>query len=233
VARATPSHPLPDAAALVERLRALGSPGNAAGMARFGIRPAKALGVPIPALRAIARETGRDHALALALWETGIHEARILATMVDEPARVTPAQMTRWAEAFDSWDVCDQACGNLFRRTPHAWDLVPAWAAREEELVRRAGFSLLAALAVHDRKAPDARFVGAFPLIGRAATDPRNFVKKAVNWSLRQIGKRNPALRAEALVLAGRLAASQDPVARWVGKDAQRELARVAALRKD
>ena len=220
------------AAALIERLRALGTPENVAGMARFGINPKRALGVSIPTLRALARETGRHHALALALWETGIHEARILASMVGEPAAATPAQMTRWAEAFDSWDVCDQACANLFARTPYAWGLVPAWAAREEEFVRRAGFALLAALAIHDKNAPDARFAAMLPLVERTAADSRNFVKKTVSWALRQTGKRNPSLRSEALTVARRLAASPARSARWVGKDALRELERSTPSRK-
>lgn len=217
---------------VVAKLRALGSPENVAGMARFGIRPAEAVGVSVASLRRIAKEVGKDHALAVALWKTGVHEAHILASMVDEPAKVTKAQMERWARAFDTWDVCDQCCINLFRRTPHAWGLVREWAERDEEFVKRAGFALLATLAVHDKDAPDADFLALLPLVEEKATDPRNFVRKAVNWALRQIGKRNAALRREALRVARRLAASEDKAARWVGKDAVRELERPDVSRK-
>lgn len=216
------------AADLVERLRALGTPENVAGMARFGINPDHAVGVSVTTLRRMARETGKDHALALALWATGVHEARILASMVEEPERVTRAQAERWVRAFDSWDLCDQCCMNLFRKTPHAWDLARQWTGREETFGKRAGFALLATLAVHEKEAPDEAFRAFLPVIEAEAKDPRNFVRKAVNWALRQIGKRDPALRKEALALARRLAASDERSARWVGKDAVRELEKPA-----
>ncbi|MEW5734871.1 MAG: DNA alkylation repair protein [Thermodesulfobacteriota bacterium] len=207
----------------MERLRSLANPENAAGMARFGISP-HALGVGMPALRAMAREYGRGHDLALALWETGIHEARILAALTDEPGRVTEEQMEHWAAGLDSWDVCDQVMNKLFDRTPFAPAKAVSWSAREEAFVKRAGFVLMATLAVHDKKAPDEDFEAFLPLIRAQAHDPRNFVKKAINWALRQIGKRNAILHAKALALAEELARSDSPSARWVGKDALREL---------
>jgi 3-methyladenine DNA glycosylase AlkD len=207
------------------RLRLLARPGGLEGMARFGINPGKALGVRIPDLRRLAKELGRDHSLALALWRTEVHEARILASMVDEPERVTERQMEAWARSFDSWDLCDQVCGNLFDRTAPASVKTLGWMGREEEFVKRAGFAMAAWRAVHDRDAPDRDFAELLPLIEREADDPRNFVKKAVSWALRQIGKRNRALNRRAVEVAERLAERENSVsARWVGRDALREL---------
>jgi 3-methyladenine DNA glycosylase AlkD len=172
----------------------MGSERDRAGMARFGINVDEALGVSVTALRRLARQLPRDHGLAAGLWETGVHEARILASMVEEPERVTARQMDRWARDFDSWDLCDQCCQNLFWRTPFAESKSVAWAARTREFEKRAGFALMASAAVKDRDAPDARFLGYLKLIEREATDSRNFVRKAVNWALRQIGKRNRRL---------------------------------------
>ena len=197
-------------------------------MARFGINPERALGVRIPDLRRLARELRKDHSLALALWRTGVHEARILASMVDEPGRVTERQMGSWARAFDSWDLCDQVCGNLFDRTPLAHRKTVEWMGRQEEFVKRAGFALAAWRAVHDREAPDKDFIELLPLIDRQAGDERNFVKKAVNWALRQIGKRNRSLNRHALRTAKRLAAGDSASACWIGKNALRELSSVA-----
>ncbi|MDO8532183.1 MAG: DNA alkylation repair protein [Dehalococcoidia bacterium] len=211
---------------VIARLRSFANADNVAGMARFGINPANTLGVSIPSLRKLAREAGRDHTLALRLWRSGVHEARILAAFVDDPARVTPAQMERWALEFDSWDVCDQVCSNLFDRTPFAYGKAMAWAQRDEEFVRRAGFALMAALSVHDELAPDATFEPFFALIVAGATDERNYVKKAVNWALRQIGKRNAALRARAIAVAERVRRLDSRTARWVASDALRELRR-------
>ena len=208
----------------IARLRASAAPGGKKGMARFGIRPEKALGVRIPVLRALAKEAGRDHALARDLWRSGIHEARILASMVDEPERVTPAQMDRWAREFDSWDVCDQCCMNLFDRTPHAWGKAVEWTGREEEFVKRAGLALMASLAWHRKDAPDADFAPFLAAAERAADDPRAYVKKGASWALRQMGKRSPALRGKAVASARRLASSGSPAARWVGRDVLREL---------
>jgi 3-methyladenine DNA glycosylase AlkD len=193
-------------------------------MARFGITPDRALGVRIPDLRRLAREIGTDHSLSLRLWRTGVHEARILAGMIDDPARVTERQMESWARAFDSWDLCDQVCGNLFDRTPFAWRKAVEWAGREEEFVKRAGFALMAWLAVHDRPAGDDAFRALLPVLEREAGDGRNFVRKAASWALRQIGKRNDRLRGEAIRVARRLADGDSRAAGWVGRDTLREL---------
>ncbi len=194
------------------------------GMARFGIRPAQALGISMPTLRKMAKEIGRDQALALALWDSGIHEARILASMIAEPHLVSAELMDEWANDFDSWDVCDQVCGNPFDKTPYAYQKAKEWCQREKEFVRRAGFVLMAELAVHDKRARDEAFVQFFPLIKRYADDERNFVKKAVNWALRQIGKRNSHLCACALECAYEIQAMDSKAARWVARDALKEL---------
>jgi 3-methyladenine DNA glycosylase AlkD len=201
------------------------------GLTRYAITAPKVFGVPVGALRKYAKTLGRDHDLSAALWETGWYEARMLAVFVGDPARVTPAQMDRWAGDFDNWAICDTACFDLFDKTPHAYDKVVTWARRRDEFVKRAAFALIAGLAQHDKKAPDSRFRPLLPLIARAATDERNFVKKGVSWALRGIGHRSPALRAEAVRTAERLAASDDRTARWVGKDAIRDLKRAEAAR--
>jgi 3-methyladenine DNA glycosylase AlkD len=206
------------------RLRRLGRPENVAGMARYGITPRAALGVPAGPLRALARELGRDHTLAQQLWSTGIHEARLLAALVDEPDKVTPGQMDRWARDFDNWAVCDGVCLHLFGDTPHAWAKARVWAGRREEFVRRAAFALMAVLAVHDAAAPDGAFLALLPAIEAAASDERNGVKKAVSWALRQIGKRNPALNRAALQAGERIRSQGGPAARWIASDALREL---------
>lgn len=205
-----------------------GSKRNRDGMARYGIVAPKVFGVPVAPLRARAKTLGRDHDLALALWDTGWLEARILAVFLEDPARVTRAQMDRWARDFDNWAICDGACIHLFDKTPYAYDMVGKWATRKEEFVRRAAFALIASLASHDKQAPDARFRKFFPLIVRTSTDERNFVKKGVSWALRAIGHRSPAMRAEALKVAAKLAASNDRTARWIGKDAIKDLSRPA-----
>lgn len=217
---------------VVARLRGQANRGNAAGMARFGIRGGEVLGVSIPSLRATAKELGTDHRLALHLWRTRIHEARILAAFVDDPALVTEAQMQDWVAGFDSWDVCDQVCSALFVRTPYAWDKAVEWAGRDEEFVKRAGFALMAALAVHDKEARDRAFVGLLPVIRRESTDERHYVKKAVNWALRQIGKRDAALHAKALAEAERIARIDSRAARWIAADAIRELHHPDHLRR-
>jgi len=201
-----------------------GSRRNRIGMARYGIHSAHAFGVSMATMRPLVRRLPRDHDLALALWQTGRLEARVLASFVDEPDRVTPRQMDEWAAAFDNWAICDSVCFHLFDRTPHAWRKVRAWSQRKPEFVRRAAFSMLAGLAVHDRSATDEQFLALLSRIEGAATDPRNFVKKAVNWALRQIGKRNGRLNRAAVPVARRLARSPNAAARWVGKDALREL---------
>jgi 3-methyladenine DNA glycosylase AlkD len=206
------------------RLRALGTPQAAKGMARFGIHVSDVWGVSAPDLRRLAGEIGKDHRLASQLWRTGVHDARILATLIDDPARVTPWQMQRWAGDFNSWAICDAACGCLFDRTPHAWDKAVEWTGRELEYVKRAGFVLMASLAVHDKRAPDARFDAFLPLIAKHAADERNFVKKGVNWALRQIGKRNRRLNALAIQTAERIRRIDSRAARWIAADALREL---------
>ena len=210
--------------ALIQLLRAQANPANVAGMARYGINPRGTLGVSIPVLRRLAKETGKDHALALELWDSAIHEARILATLVDDPARVTSSQMDRWAHDLDSWDICDQACQNLFRYTPHAFTKAARWARARPEFVRRAGFSLMAGLAGKARQAGDAPFEAFLPLIEEAAGDHRNMVKKAVNWALRAIGKRNRKLLREAIRTAEAVRRQDSRSARWIAADALREL---------
>lgn len=209
---------------ILRHLHSLRSAKNIAGMARFGISGSEMLGIPVPVLRKIAKETGRDQKLSLALWKSGVHEARLLAAFTGDAAKVTPRQMDAWVKEFDSWDVCDQVCGNLFDRTPHAYDKAIRWAHRKEEFVRRAGFALMATLAVHDKKADDARFLAFFPLIETYATDDRNFVKKAVNWALRQMGKRSAFLKAHAMRTGKRVLEIDTPSARWIARDALREL---------
>ncbi len=209
---------------ILDTLRSQANPDNVAGMARYGINPENTLGISMPFLRGLAKEIGRDHELALELWASGIHEARILAALVGDPRQVTEAQMESWVVDIDSWDVCDQLCGNLFDRTPFAYTKAHQWSARPEEFVKRAGFVLMTQLAVHDKKTGDEAFEAFFPLIEREATDPRNFVKKAVNWALRGIGKRNRRLNEKAIQVARRLAEMNDRTARWIAKDALREL---------
>jgi 3-methyladenine DNA glycosylase AlkD len=205
-------------------LRQRGSKRNVEGMARYAITSPKAFGVSAVPMRALAKKCGRDHALALKLWDSKWHEARIVASLVDEPDRVTPAQMDRWAGAFDNWAVCDSVCFHLFDRTPHAWAKARQWSRHDKEFVKRAGFTLIAGLAVHDKQRGDRRFLAFLPIIERHADDERNFVKKAINWALRQIGKRNPSLNAAAVTVATRLSKRESAAARWVGKDALREL---------
>jgi len=209
---------------ILERLRAQANPANVEGMARYGINPHNTLGVSIPVIRQMAKEAGKDHALAEALWDSGVHEARILASMVDDPKQVTEEQMERWVKDFDSWDVCDQVCSNLFDRTPFAYQKAFEWSERSEEFVKRAGFVLMAALASHDKMAPDENFEQFFPLIVREAGDGRNFVRKAVNWALRGIGKRNRALNAKAIQTAQQIQQMQSKSAQWIASDALREL---------
>lgn len=205
-------------------LRAEARPDQLDAMARFGLTGEGRLGLAVPTLRALAREFRRDHALALALWDTGIPDAQILAGMVAEPQELTVAQMDHWVTGMRAWDVCDQACLNAFVKSPLAWEAIPRWAAREPEFEKRAGFALLAVAAVHQKQRDDADFVARLPLIEAAADDDRNFVKKAVNWALRQIGKRSAALREPALTVADRLCSHRDKAARWIGTDARREL---------
>jgi 3-methyladenine DNA glycosylase AlkD len=213
-----------DSGTIIKKLKSLSNPKNVEGMARYGISSHKTLGVPMPELRKIAKETGRNHKLALALWKTAYHEARILASLIDDPREVKPSQMDRWAKDFDSWDVCDQCCSNLFDKTPFARDMIFKWNSSEKEYVKRAAFSLIAVIAVHDKKADDGLFIKFFPLIKKASTDERNFVKKSVNWALRQIGKRNKTLNGKAIKLAEEILKIDNKTARWIASDALKEL---------
>ena len=227
----------PEVAAILAEIAAQGSEANRAGMARYAIRVDDAWGVPVTELRRIARRLGRDHELALELWQTSNHEARLLAAFVDEPARVDGQQMERWAADFDSWDVCDEVTTDLFDQTPLAWTKAVEWAGRPEEFVKRGGFALMAGLAVHDKVAADEAFLELLALVEREAFDERNFVKKAVNWALRNIGKRDLMLNAAAVTCARRIRAAADEraggprggdtgarAARWIAGDALREL---------
>jgi len=225
--------PLPQRLAkALDALRADASADYRDGMARFAIPNDRAFGVPMAKIQAVAKRLGRDHALAEALWDSGWYEARLLAAYLDDPARVSAAQMDRWARGFDNWAVCDTVCFALFDRSPLAWRKIEQWARREDEFVRRAAFALLASKSVHDKQAGDAPFLRGLELVEAYAFDQRNFVKKAVNWALRSVGKRNAALHAEAVKTATRLAASQDAAPRWNGKDALRELNGAAATRR-
>lgn len=215
---------MPTLADALQLLNDHARPAELEGMARFGIDVERRLGVSVPDLRRIGKRLGRDHELAQALWNTGIPDAQILAGLVAEPQRFGARQLDAWVRSMRSWDVCDGACLNAFADSPLAWDKVATWAGRRDEFVRRAGFALLAVLAVHDRSAPDSRFIGALPLIEAAATDERNYVKKAVNWALRGIGKRNAALNAAAIACAERLQQIDSRAARWIAADALREL---------
>ena len=201
-------------------------------MARFGIQSSNSFGVSVPKLRTLAREVGHDHPLALKLWETGLHDARLLATMIDDPRQVTVDQMDKWVRGFDSWDVVDGSCGNLFDKTPFAVAKAKEWSQREEEFVKRAGFVLMAELAVHDKKAKDQVFLEFLPLMVSGASDERNFVKKAVNWSLRQIGKRNLKLNRAAISTALRIQKMESGAAKWVASDALRELKSQQVLKR-
>ncbi len=217
---------------MISELRSRADPASLKGMARYGIATGYALGLSIPTLRKMARRTGKDHRLALELWKSGIHEAKILAALVDEPGKVTERQMENWVVEFDSWDVCDGCCGSLFDKTPFAYSKALEWSRRKEEFVKRAGYVLMAELAVHDKAVPDATFLKFFGAIERGSTDDRNFVKKAVNWALRQIGKRSKRLNAEALKVATRISKLENGAAKWVASDAARELRSEAVQRK-
>jgi 3-methyladenine DNA glycosylase AlkD len=209
---------------VIAELKSMGDPKAAAGMARYGIKADRALGVSIPKLQSLARKIGKSHKLAEALWSSAIHEARILACMIDDPQQITADQMEHWAADFASWDLCDQCCNRLFRKTPFARKKALAWAGRPEEYVKRAGFVLMAVLAVHDKKAADKQFVPFFKLIKAEACDERNFVKKAVNWALRQIGKRNNCLNKKAIAVAKEIQQFESRAAQWVARDGLREL---------
>ena len=221
-----------DADAVLTRLRSMADPRNVEGMARFGINPKDTLGISVWDLRKVAKDIGRDHGLALALWKTGVHEARLLAAFVDEPAKVTAAQMDAWARDFDSWDVCDQACTDLFHLTRFAPAKAVAWSRRPEEFVKRGGFAIMAGIAWHSKDANDAKFAPFLAAIRRESTDDRNYVKKAVSWALRNIGKRNLALNRKAVATARAIQKIDSRAARWIASDALRELMGEAVQRR-
>ena len=210
---------------VLERLESLANPEWVSGMGRFGIETRRAYGIRVPVLRKLAKDTGKNHRLAQQLWETEIHEARILASMIADPNEMTEELMDSWAADLDSWDLCDGCCGNLFDKTEFAYKKVEDWSLRSEEFVKRAAFALMASLAVHDKEANDETFLAFLPIIERECTDDRNFVKKAVNWALREIGKRNPDLNAAAIDTASGIRRDDSRSARWIASDALRELA--------
>ena len=212
------------AADVIRVLRSLARPDQLKGMARFGMTSKNRLGISIPELRKMAKKIGKNHRLALELWKSGFQEARILAAMIDEPEAVTERQMQRWVRDFDSWDVCDQVCMNLLDKVPLARRKIGEWSTREEEFVRRAAFALIACLAWHDKEAPDKDFKAFLPIIEQGALDERNYVKKAVSWALRHIGKRNRNLNRVALKTAERIKRLDSRPARWIASDAIREL---------
>jgi len=209
---------------ILQQLKDMSDPKAIEGMQRYGITPDRTYGVSIPNLRAIAKDTGHDHELAKSLWNSDIRETRILASMIDEPARVTEKQMEQWVLDLDYWEICDQCCMNLFQKSPHAIQKAVDWSYRREEFVKRAGFVLMARLAVADKAAPDELFESFLPIIEREATDSRNYVRKAVNWALRQIGKRNPHLNTRALRTAETINNMDSKSAHWIASDAIREL---------
>ncbi len=227
----TPKEKWSCARALAE-LQALGEQRNIDGMARFGIHAKIVYGVAKPKMDELARRIGKDHLLALQLWRTGVHDARILAGMIDEPPRVTAAQMERWVRDFDNWDVCDGTCCHLFVFAAPAWPKAIAWSNRKEEFVKRAGFALMAYMAYRDKSAPDAKFLRLLPKIRQAAADERNFVRKAVNWALRNIGKRNLRLNREAIREAESIRSRNSRPARWIAADALRELTSPAVQKR-
>ncbi|MFZ1730606.1 MAG: DNA alkylation repair protein [Bacteroidota bacterium] len=221
-----------DVAEIIAELRSQSNEINRAGMARFGINTERAFGMSIPPLRSMGKLLGRNHERALALWASGWHEARLLAVFTDEAKKVTAEQMDSWVKDFNSWDITDQCCSNLFIHTPFAVEKVREWAERKEEFVRRAAFAMMAALAVHSKTLGDDDFRSFFPLITDKADDDRNFVKKAVNWSIRQIGKRNLALHRDAIALAEELTARSSRSAHWIARDALRELHSEATIER-
>ena len=209
---------------ILKRLETLSNPKNVEGMKRFGIKGKEIYGVSIPNLRKMAKETGKNHELALQLWDSEIHEARLLAGFIDNFKKVSERQMEEWVKDFDSWDICDQICSNLFDKTEFAWNKIVEWSKRKEEFEKRAGFVLMAALSVHDKNTSDKEFEKFFPIIIRESNDERNFVRKAVNWAMRQIGKRNRKLNKRAIDVAKEISKMDSKAAKWIANDALREL---------
>ena len=209
---------------ILKKLEAKARQDQLEGMARYGISTERRLGVKVPDMRKIAKEAGKDHALALELWKTGIPDAQIVAALMGEPEKLTDAQMEDWVKDFNSWDVCDQVCMNLFDKSPLAIKKIHEWSGREEEFVKRAAYALIACVAWHDKEAEDDMFIQLFPVIKRGATDERNYVKKSVNWALRHIGKRNIQLNKAAIDFAEKIRQMDSKTARWIASDALREL---------
>jgi 3-methyladenine DNA glycosylase AlkD len=223
---------IPTADEVLSRLKRLSSKKVRDGMARYGLPSDNALGISVGTIQKVAKEIGRSHELAESLWASGIYEARLLASFVDEPDKVTPAQMDRWCQDFDNWGVVDTVCFKLFDQSPHAWKKVDKWAKKKGEFQKRAGYVLLACLCGHDKQASDEQFLRCLPLIEAASTDERNFVKKGVSWALRGIGRRNFTLNQAATKLAKELSRSSDATARWLGKEALREFERPLVARQ-
>ena len=221
-----------DSEEILKKLKSLADPKAVEDMTRFGISAKNTYGVSLPIIRSMAREIDRNHELAQQLWSSGVHEARILASLIDDPKRVTDEQMESWVKDFDSWDVCDQCCSNLFDKTAHAFDKAVQWSGRNEEFVKRAGFVLMATLSVHAKKANDEEFIRFLPIIKRESTDERNYVKKAVNWALRQIGKRNLTLNKKAIETARLIQRTNSRSAKWTASDALRELTSEAVQKR-
>ena len=217
---------------IMKKLKSMSNPKNVEDMARFGISPKKNFGLTVAAVRKIAKEIGRDRKLAKQLWASGIREARLLASLIEDPRKITSKQMDKWVKDFDSWDICDLCCGNLFDCSPFAYKKVVQWSKRKEEFVKRAAFSLLAWLAVHDKKAEDEKFLKFLPLIKRESSDERNYVKKAVNWALRSIGKRNLAMNKAAIKISRDIYKIDSKAARWIASDAIRELTNKKVLQR-
>lgn len=209
---------------IITQLQEMSSKKRLTDMARFGININKALGISISDLRSFAKKLKKNHTLSLELWDTEIHEVRILAALIDDPAMVSEKQIESWVKEFDSWDLCDQVCNNLFDKTPFAYDKAIEWSSRNEEFIKRAGFVLMACLSVHDKTASNEKFVQFFSYIIKESNDDRNYVKKAVNWALRQIGKRNLELNKQAIDVGNKLLLSESKTAQWIAKDALREL---------
>ena len=215
---------------ILSELHKSAQPANLDGMARYGMTTTNRLGINIPILRTLAKKVGTNHHLAIDLWRTGIAEARILAALIDDPQAVTSQQMEEWVADFDSWDICDQVCLNLFDKTPLVWVKIRAWAQREEEFVRRAAFALIAATAWHDKQAGDRVFIDLIPVIFAAAEDERNYVRKGVSWALRHIGKRNLTLNKHAIQAAEELVKQESRTAQWIGRDALKDISRESVL---
>lgn len=209
---------------IISRLHSLANPENVAGMKRYAVGGQHTLGISVNTLRQLAREIKHDHQLAAGLWTTGIHEARILASIIDDPSQVTENQMEEWVVGFDSWDVTDQVCMNLFDKTSLAWNKAIEWAGREAEFQKRAGFTLMACLAWHDKKSPSEKYIPFFPVIENACGDGRNFVKKAISWALRKMGSRDQTLNKLAIETAGRIQKQDSSSARWIARDVLEEL---------